>query len=491
MPMMNLPTGFLAFRPQRIYAAADPARWDGLEYLHPADAETILGGVGIPKHEASTAANPTTEKTPEGVGATQWSDSLQSILEQPPAALPQRMILGGIMFTAVVGIWSWFGTVEEVSFAQGQLVPKGNVYPVQASVAGEVVEVFVEEGESVDKGQILLQLDYRLATKEVERLTHSLDADRQKLAQTEALIQQTQLELTTLQAIANADIEAQEAAIAQEETAVTTNQRVLDQLQIDRQAQETRMERLLELVERGAFAEDQLFQVEQALRDRERSITETRGIVERSASATAQLEAELAQTEAMAEKNQLDAAKQLQQLQIEATELEANIQETQALLERSQTELTQTTLVAPVSGAVSSLEVSKKGVVLQPSQTIAEIAPYDAPLVLSALLPTRDAGLVKPGMEVNIKFDAFPYQDYGIVTGEVISISPDTKVEDETGAAYNVDISLDATHMEDGKEAITLNAGQTATAEIIVRQRRIISLILDPIRKLQKGNLSL
>jgi hemolysin D len=489
--MSVAPITFQAVRSSKSDNSVVLTRNTGLEDLDTAAAEVILGGVASPQQEEQNRSPQTNDQPSLPESSTQWSDSLQALLEQPPASLPQRMILGGIVFTAIVGVWSWFGTIEEVSVAQGQLVPQGDVYQVQAAVAGEVVDIFVEEGEPIDKGQVLVQLDHQVAEKEVERLTHSLDADRQKLAQTQALIQQTQAELSTIEAMAKADVEARQAAITQENDLVTTNQQVLAQLQTDRQAQENRMERLQELVDRGAFAEDQLFQVEQALRDRDRTIIETQGATSRSQSTITQLEAELAQTQAMAEKNQLEALKQLQQLQIQATELQAGISETQALLERSQAELAQTTLVAPVDGAVSSLEISNVGEVLQPSQTVLEIAPADAPLVLSALLPTRDAGLVKPGMPVNMKFDAFPFQDYGIVTGEVLSISPDTKVDDERGAAYKVNISLDTTQMQEGQDDIALNAGQTATAEIIVRQRRIISLLLDPIRKLQKDNISL
>ncbi len=420
-----------------------------------------------------------------------WSDSLQAVLEQPPASLPQALILGGIVFTAIAGAWSWFGTLEEVSFAQGRLAPQGEVYKVQPSVSGEVTDILVKEGDSVALGQTIAQLDHRLVEKEIERLTYSLNAYRQKLGQTQTLIQQTQLQLNTLQSIARADIAARHSSIGQEKAVVETNQRLLSQLQLDHQAQADRMVRLQALVERGAFAEDQLFQVEQALRDRDRSITETEGSTERSTSTMAQLEAELAQTQAMAQKSELEATQQLQQLQIEATQLEASINETQALIERTQTELSQARLVSPVSGVVSALGIANVGEVLQPGQTVAEIAPSTAPLVLAALLPSEKAGLVEVGMPVNLKFDAFPYQDYGIVTGQVLSISPDAKVDEAMGAVYRVDVALDNISIDHEGDAVALRAGQTATAEIVVRKRRIISLILEPIRKLQKGNISL
>jgi HlyD family secretion protein len=400
-------------------------------------------------------------------------------------------MLGGVVFTAIIGAWAWFGTLEEVSSAQGQLAPLGEVYSVQPPITGEVTRLGVKEGDTVKQGQIVAELDHRLIEKEIERLTYSLDANKQKLSQTELLIQQTRLGLSTLQTISRADIAARQSSIAQENAVIATNKQMLDQLYLDRQAQVERMERLTTLVNRGAFAEDHLFQVEQALRDRDRSITETQGRTEQSYSTIAQLQAELAQTKAMAEKSELDANKQLQQLQIDATQLEASIQETQALLERSQTELAQATLIAPVDGIVTTLEIANSGEVVQPGQTVAEIAPSTAPLVLLALLPSEKAGLVTTGMPVNVKLDAFPYQDYGIVTGTVLSISPDAKPHEQMGAVYQVEIALNETEIHHEGSQVALKAGQTATAEIIVRKRRLISVILEPIRKLQSSNLSL
>jgi hemolysin D len=73
----------------------------------------------------------------------------------------------------------------------------------------------------------------------------------------------------------------------------------------------------------------------------------------------------------------------------------------------------------------------------------------------------------------------------------VVSLSPDARVDETMGSVYRVDIALNTTHVDHEGEAVALRAGQTASAEIVVRRRRIIDLILDPIRKLKKGNISL
>jgi HlyD family secretion protein len=97
-------------------------------------------------------------------------------------------------------------------------------------------------------------------------------------------------------------------------------------------------------------------------------------------------------------------------------------------------------------------------------------------------------------MAVKMKFDAYPFQDYGVVEGKVSQISPTSKVtETNQGqiATFDWEIELKQTGIKTSNGCTALSPGQTATAEVIVRQRRIIDFILDPFKKLQKGGLEL
>ena len=109
-------------------------------------------------------------------------------------------------------------------------------------------------------------------------------------------------------------------------------------------------------------------------------------------------------------------------------------------------------------------------------------------------MATAESGSLAKGMPVKLKFDAYPFQDYGIVTGELTAISPTSKLTDtDQGEVtnYNLEIKLDRDCLPTANKCIALRPGDTVTAEVIVRQRRIIDLILDPFKKLQKGGLDL
>jgi HlyD family secretion protein len=265
------------------------------------------------------------------------------------------------------------------------------------------------------------------------------------------------------------------------------------------------MDRLKPLVEAGAIATEQMFAAEQALRDRQRSITESQGELQQALTESERLQAELQQAQRESDRlqagllqkqaegrsTQLEAQQKVQQLEVEMNQLKAKVAETQNLLTSAKAKLNQRFLYAPVDGTISSLNIPNIGEVIQPGQTLAEIAPQDVPLVLSASLPNQEAGFVKRGMPVQVKLEAYPYQDYGMVSGKVTSISPDTKPDERLGAVYQVEVALDRSHITANHQNIQLKAGETATAEIIIRRRRIADLLLDPIRQLQKGGINL
>lgn len=410
-----------------------------------------------------------------------WSPSVQTLLDQPASVLPVRFALAGFGFVLLFSAWAWFGRINEVAYAQGKLIPKGAVYKVNPTETGKVARLQVKEGQTVKAGQPLLELDPVFAATEIEALEKQLAAEQIQLGQTQNLMVQLSLQAQTRSTIAKAGTEAQKVTIAQAQNNVGTSETLIKQLDGDATAQQERINRLQPLMAEGAISREQIFQMEQALRDRQRTLIEHQGSLKQNQTTVDRLQVELGQKHAEEQQFQLEAQQQLQQLKLQISQLQAKIEQTQTQLKAAQAKRQQRIITAPVSGLVSMLQIQHAGEVVQIGQPLAEISPQNAPLVMSALLPSREAGLVKVGMTVQLKFDAFPYQSYGTVSGKVTRISPDAQPNSQLGQVYDVEVAI----KKPTNSRVLLKAGQTGTVEIVTRNRRIVDVLLDPIKQLQ------
>lgn len=478
----------------------------------------------------------------------QWSPSMQSLLEEPPSNLPLRLILSGIVFLFLFTAWAWLGEVEKIGKAQGKLIPKGEAYKIESLDSAKISQIAVAEGEEIAAGQLIAELNPERQLGEVTRLEEMLAAHKLELSQKHQLLSQTEIERNTHQAIAQAEIESQQAAIAsaQEQAAIThrllaqqrkeiaaytTRQKEvknlaalerekLAQIKSELVEHQARISRLEPLLEQGAVSQEfvfqatqaqsqaqqqlidnklqsisdisaQIFQSEQSLREMGASITQSQGELLTTQREIERLQAELAHKKAERQKSQLDTEQKIQQLKLDINQTNTKIIEVRNQLADAKTQLNKRYLRSPVAGTVLALNVTNTGKVVQTGETVAEIAPHGSPLVLLAMLPDRDAGFIEPGMPVQVKFDAYAYQDYGVTPGRVVSISSDTKDDEQLGAVYEVKIALERNYINDEQRKISFKPGQTATANIIIRRRRIIDVLLDPIKKLEQDGIDL
>jgi HlyD family secretion protein len=105
--------------------------------------------------------------------------------------------------------------------------------------------------------------------------------------------------------------------------------------------------------------------------------------------------------------------------------------------------------------------------------------------MLKIEIAEQDRGFLREGLPVKLKFNAFPYQRYGLIEGTLQFISPATKASATSKLpVYEGRITLDRDHYTVGETAYPLRYGMTASAEVVVRKRRLIDVALDPFRQI-------
>jgi HlyD family secretion protein len=142
-------------------------------------------------------------------------------------------------------------------------------------------------------------------------------------------------------------------------------------------------------------------------------------------------------------------------------------------------------IVAPVDGVITDVTSTQQGDKIQANTPLGGIAPKNARPMLKIEIAEQDRGFLREGLQVKLKFNAFPYQRYGLIEGTLQFISPATKASASSKLpVYEGRITLDRDHYTVGETAYPLRYGMTASAEIVVRKRRLIDVALDPFRQI-------
>jgi hemolysin D len=159
-------------------------------------------------------------------------------------------------------------------------------------------------------------------------------------------------------------------------------------------------------------------------------------------------------------------------------------------------------LTAPVEGVVQQLAVHTVGGVVTPAQSLLVLVPSDSRMEIEAMVSNRDIGFVHAGQEAEIKIDTFNFTRYGLLHGQVLSVSQDAVIRDrkedrsnERGLGtqnnssepqgqelnYTARISLDRTRMQIDDRVVNLSPGMAATVEIKTGSRTMLSYLLSPL----------
>ncbi|MGM3305987.1 HlyD family efflux transporter periplasmic adaptor subunit [Anabaena sp. WFMT] len=461
-------------------------------------------------------------------------------------ALP-RIWTHGILYVLIgfmaLGVpWAVFSKVDETGSARGKIEPQGATQKLDSLASGSVKTVRVKEGDTVTSGQVLLELDSDILQTELQQAQTKLEGLQNRQQQLELLKKQLQFSINIQkrqnksqelekiaqvnQAQQNLDVKQtiytlqkleKQALVSQAKQQIKSTQNDRNSVRIRLSIDKRQVERFSNLVEDGAVSANQVDQLKKEAQESKRVYEKTESDIKqaqlqlaeeenRYQATITQLESEIKQAQLQlqeAENNYqsivqagkltvLKSQEQLKDLQTQITAVQSETAQTQSQIKSIKLQMQQRIVRSPINGTIYQLPITKPGSVLQPGEMVAQIAPQNTSFVLKSQIPIQDSGFLKVGMLVKIKFDAYPFQEYGILPGKLTRISPDSKVSQTPQGnveSFELEITPDQPYIQNGSKRILLTAGQTATAEIIIRQRRIIDFVLDPFQKLQKDSL--
>ncbi|MBD0266914.1 MAG: HlyD family type I secretion periplasmic adaptor subunit [Cyanobacteria bacterium Co-bin8] len=406
------------------------------------------------------------------------ADLAKAIRRAPPKY--SRILAGGLCVLVGGAIaWAALSKIDEVATAQGEVIPSTRIQPVKALSGGLIQEITVEEGQQVNAGDPLVQFDPTISEAEFQRLKQQTELTETNLARLEAERTgntrsgnplQDQLLTSRLR-----EFEARrEMALAETNRqlgAVKAAQADLERFKATLSVATTKADGLSKLLVVGAVPRFDYLDAQNEVVSLQNQITAQEQTIYQ-----AQQAYEAAKTEA----NRLVADRQneiLTQIEQQGKELES----LKGQLAQAEEQRNRDTLTASVDGIVYNVKVVEAGATVQSGEELMSILPEGAPLVLEAKVLNRDIGFIEPGMPVKVKLETFPYQEFGLLQGTVESISPNSIQEQELGLVYPARIKIDQTFTTIQEQEVPITPGMAATAEIVTRQKTILSFLLDPI----------
>ena len=504
---------------------------------------TLNGRTETQIHEGERPEKVLTSQPPAR-STNEWSDLTKELLDSLPQVWTRGLLYFLVVFVSIVLPWAMLSKVDETGTGKGRLEPRGKTVKLDAAVAGTVAQIRVKEGESVKVGQTLLLLESELVNAELRQAQDKLEGQLNRLSQLNSSKSQLVVSLTTQQQQNQSQQLEKQAQIDQARQNINTLRNTYDLQKEEKLAQvnqvrqtidhsqtahklmgsslainQREVERYRQLFQEGTVPEIKLVEKQDIAQDKQKLYEQTKSDIEQAKLRLAeqrssyertlrQAKADIEQAELRLKEQErsyhtltrtgklavLKIEEQQKNQETEITTLKAEIAQNKSQIVSLKFQLGQRELRAPVNGTVFQLPIQRAGSVVQPGAMVAEIAPSGSPLIIRAQMATTESGFLRQGLAVKLKFDAYPFQDYGVIEGKLLEISPTTlEVDTPNGkvAAYDLEIALNQNCIPSANKCIALRPGDTATAEVIVRQRRIIDFLLDPFKKLQEGGVKL
>ena len=430
-----------------------------------------------------------TEKEQE----TEFLPAILEVTETPPSPTG-RLVMWSILTLLVVGIlWSVLGHINEVAVAPGKVIPTGQVKTIQVKNKSIVKEIHVKEGQHVEKGDTLVVMDPTSTDADYDSLNKRAAYYALDIQRLEAELNGTSfspksdpnLELKDITAEQSlyqsrvsqhrAEMEAAANAVNQKQAALNAERVNLNKYDEMLEIAREKERRLIELTKENAISEFQLFEQTSQRINYEKTAAAQLDLINRAEAELSEAQAKLSNLDAAYKKDVLASLVESRKQYYALTEESKKADENQRL----------STVVAPCSGTVYNLAVHTEGGVVTDAQPLMVIVPDGVELEFEVWAENKDIGFIKEGQEAEVKVATFNFQKFGMLTAYVDEISADSnsdKSDPEKNKRFRLLLKLDENTLKENPD-IHINPGMEVTAEIKIKEKRIIEFFLDPFRR--------
>lgn len=363
-----------------------------------------------------------------------------------------------------------YGNYARKETVRGYLSPESGLVKVYAEGHGTIEKVHVENNQLVTKGQPLLSII--VSTEYVDGIK-PVDLQRQELEFQYATLHKSIDQATKSYELEKGQLQEVSQAIVYE---LQQSQEILNLYKKQNDLSQQKYAALNQLYRQGHLPELEWLSFKNALIQQKQAFE-----IYRQQQST--LELKLINAEQALQ--QLPLRKENRLLELES--LRSQIRQRQAeLMHRRDYQI-----LAPVDGRVTTLQ-ARVGHQVRNQFPQLTILPNGKDLIGHLLIPTRAIGFVKPGQTVNLLYDAFPYQHFGVFKGRLLSVSGSILSSGEISGpvqigepAYIASVKLFKQSINAFGKEVPLQPGMILHADIILEDRSLLQWMFEPLFSLR------
>ena len=443
-----------------------------------------------------------------------YASEVEAALARRPSRKARWLSVSVFVFFVAFIIWAGFAMLDEVTHAEGQVVPSSRTQIIQNLEGGILSEVEVHEGQIVEKNDVLARLNNETAESSLRDMLYKAMEHLIAIRRLRAAVEESELdwpedvraflERGTGYSLTEEQLDQGRRLMqVQEETYAVQKRQRESELQVLMAQAEQRRQEVKEQLSRKEQLEKSLSLIRQQL-SMAASLLERRSysraqyleLQERSVQTQGEintLEVSIPRAEAAASeaehrmnlrKAELDAA-----LMEEISKRSLELASLRAGLSAGSDRVTRTELRSPVRGTVKQIYINTVGGVVKPGEPIMEIVPLDDTLLVEARVRPADVAFLRPGQKAMVKISAYDFSIYGGLDGVLEQISADT-IEDKRGEFYyQVKVRTPKTAIVHHGEELPIMPGMMATVDIMTGKKSVLNYLLKPILKAKQNAL--
>jgi membrane fusion protein, adhesin transport system len=419
---------------------------------------------------------------------------LDELVKDNPIRVSHKLVWAVMILLASSVGWAYFITLPEYAVAIGSVVPQSQIKIVQHLEGGIVKDIYVTDGDTVSKGDPLIQLDLASSGLNREDLQARLDGFILKLARLKAETTGRDMimpkeESKRRPAIATAELNSLDLRRSELESTQSVHRRQVTQAKLAIKqftSQKGSLEKELKIAKDKLATSASLLASQLVTKnshnDLEAAVQQFQGQIDSISIEIPKAKSSLEESQDRLRELSIKFRREAQTL---LTETQQNINSAREVLSKASEQRLRTEIVSPIDGVVKNLAVNAIGNVIKGGDAMMQIVPTSETLVIEVNLAPEDRGYVEVGQPALVKVTSYDFIRYGGLDGNVTYISPDSDLDEQGNPYFLVKVATDKSYLGTREGDLPITPGMQASVDIKTGDKSVMEYLIRPVLKIR------